>query len=70
MFELFMMITNGIMCILSTISFSKLIYDKYNHSKFPNLLVNHDDNHHRVLDHHDHKELAGEISITEAHNES
>ncbi|WHA06746.1 hypothetical protein N3Z16_00960 [Candidatus Megaera polyxenophila] len=57
MFELFMMVTNGIMCMLSSISFSKLIYDKYNYSKLPNLLVNHDDNHHRV-DHHDHKELV------------
>ena len=69
MFELFRMVTNGIMCMLSSISFSKLIYDKYNYSKLPNLLVNHDDNHHRV-DHHDHKELVGEISITEAHTES
>jgi len=70
MFELFMMVTNGIMCMLSSISFSKLIYDKYNHSKLPNLLVKQDDNHHTVLDHHDHKELGGEISITETHTES
>ena len=60
MFELFMMVTNGIMCMLSTISFSKLIHDKYNYPKLPNLLVNHDDNH------HDHKELVGQISVTEA----
>ena len=60
MFEIFMMVTNGAMCVLSAISFGKLIYDNYNHYMHPELAVNqHDIMVGDFVNHN--KEVAGDV---------